>query len=280
MPSFDPKTGRPYPESRYASPLAMLANIDEMQTVGGPRMPTAPKAPGMFSRTVDSPTFDDPANVSIPMPSPSSAYESSGGITVKGPTDWAAERENFLSRGSSPEIGMRADALEARQAIDDNMMSGRRPDLLAAEQNRLAITGLRNARQREAQQLDPAFARENAAADDISEADTFMNPRVMGRRQQQQREGLGQARELQNLDIEGKTDPRVLGLLFQQWMQQRKIADINASGRNPLAGILGGQPGQAPAQGAAPGTPEVGAQRRTRNGQIAVWDGQGWAVQE
>lgn len=283
MPQYDPKTGQPLPESRYASPLSMLANIDEMQRVGGPKMPTAPKAPGLFSRDVQAPSFDAPEDVSIPMPSPSSGYQSSGGMTVNGPTDWAAERAGFLSRGSSPEIGQMADAMSVRQDIDENMMSGRRPDLMQAEQNRLAITGLRNARQREAQQLDPAFARENAAADDISDAETFMNPRVMGQRQQQQREGLGQARDLQNLDIEGKTDPRVLGLLFQQWMQQQKVAGIDASGRNPLAGILGGggqQPGQAP-QGAAPGGgPEIGAQRRTRSGQIAVWDGQGWAIQE
>lgn len=281
--SFDPKTGARLPESRYASPLAMLANIDEMQTVGGPTMPSAPKAPGMFSRAVETPSFDDPENISIPMPSPSSSYESSDGFTVNGPTDWAAEREGFLSRGSSPEIGLMADALEARQGIDENMFSGQRPDLLAAEQGRLAMGGLRNARQRESQQLDPGFARENAALDDISEADTFMNPRVMGQRQQQQREGLDQAESMQNLDIEGKTDPRVLGLLFQQWMQQQKVADINASGRNPLAGILGGaggaQPGQAPAQGGGNG-PAIGAQRRTRDGQIAVWDGQGWAIQE
>jgi hypothetical protein len=282
MPSIDPKSGLRYPESRYASPLAMLANIDEMQTVGGPKMPTAPKAPGLFGkRPPPSFAFDDPADVSIP--SPSSSSEGSSGFTVDGPTDWASEREGFLSRGSSPEIGLMADAMGARQAIDENMFSGRRPDLLAAEQARLAIGGLRNARQREAQQLDPGFAREQESLDDISEADTFMNPRVMGQRQQQRREGLGQARELQKLDIEGKTDPRVLGLLFQQWMQQQKLAGINASGRNPLAGILGGggaQPGQAPAQGAAPGTPEIGTQRRTRSGQVVVWDGQGWAVQE
>lgn len=292
---LNPKTGR----VEKVAPSELFSPIES--TIGSlfpPRLPSKPDLGPRFRPTpYESESLDDamarmnepmdlaPSPVAAsPMPSPSAGYESSGGgMTVNGPTDWAAEREGFLSRGSSPEIGQMADAMGVRQDIDENMMSGRRPDLMQAEQNRLAITGLRNARQRESQQLDPGFARSNRALDDISEAETFMNPRVMGQRQQQQREGLGQARDLQNLDIEGKTDPRVLGLLFQQWMQQQKVAGINASGRNPLAGILGGggqQPGQSP-QGAAPGaSPEIGAQRRTRSGQIAVWDGQGWAIQE
>jgi hypothetical protein len=260
MPSYDAKTGLRYPDSRWASPLEVLANIDEIQRVGGPTMPTAPGAPGVFSRRVERPTFDDPANVSVPLPSPESQYGNGEGSDLMDrvtrhatPEEYAADVPGFLARGSSPEIGQMADAMGARQAIDDNMLSGRRPDLLRAEQGRLAIGGLRNARQREAQQLDPSFARQNAALDDISEAETFMHPSVMGQRQQQQREGFRQARGMQDIEIGGKTDPRVLGLLFQQWLQQQQLAQINASGRNPFGNLLGGGGGASPPKGGGAG---------------------------
>ncbi len=235
------------------------------------------------------------ADISLPMPTPSApASEGSGEgqglsdrVTLHAPReDYEADVPGFLARGSSPEIGQMADAMGVRADIDENMFSGRRPDLLAAEQGRLAVGGLRNARQREAQQLDPGFARENAALDDISEAQTFMNPSVMGQRQQQRSEGLAQARGMQDVEIGGKTDPRVMGLLFQQWLQQQQLAQINASGRNPFGSLLGGgaggpqqQPGGGPQQ-AATGGPQRGEQRKLRSGETAEWDGTGWKILE
>lgn len=286
MPStYNSKFGRIVPQGQgIADTLIETQGERAMRDALMRDMPAPPDAPSMFQPS--RPTFDNPDEITFPEPTP---YEDGSGegrdlmdrVGLHGSrSEYEADRDQFLARGSSPDIDLMADALEVRADVDENMLSGRRPDLLAAEQGRLAIGGLRNARQRETQQLDPSFARENEALDDISEAETFMNPAVMGQRQQQQREGVGQARSLQKLDIEGKTDPRVLGLLFQQWLQQQKVAEINAAGRNPLAGILGGG-GKGGAQGGpAANGPQVGEQRRLRDGGVAVWDGQGWAVQE
>jgi hypothetical protein len=292
MPStYNPKFGRIVPQGQgIGDTLIETQGERAMRDALMRDMPQPPQAPSMFRPA--RPAFDNPEDISLPTPSP---YEGSGEgrdlmdrVSLHAPrTEYEADVPGFLAartgadgRGMSPEIGQMADALEVRADIDENMLSGRRPDLLAAEQGRLAIGGLRNARQREAQQLDPGFAREQASLDDISDAETFMHPSVMGQRQQQQREGLSQARGMQDIDIGGKTDPRVLGLLFQQWMQQQQLAQINASGRNPFGNLLGGGGAAKPAAAPAGDGPQMGEQRRLRDGRVAVWDGQGWAVDE
>jgi hypothetical protein len=284
MPStYNPKFGRIVPQGQgIGDTLIETAGERAMRDALMRDMPAAPQAPSMFRPT--RPTFDNPDDIALPSPSPTDGSGEGRDLMDRVTTfgtrsQYEEDIPGFLARGSSPEIEQMADALGARQAIDDNMLSGRRPDLLRAEQGRLAIGGLRNARQREAQQLDPSFARENAALDDISDAKTFMHPSVMGQRQQQQREGFSQARGMQDIDIAGKTDPRVLGLLFQQWLQQQNLAQITASGRNPFGNLLGGGGGKPSAAAAGDG-PQIGEQRRTRDGRVVVWDGQGWAIDE
>lgn len=274
--SFNPKTGERLPGGGL-SPIEMLANLDELMTTRQP--PPLPGAPSQFTK----PTFN-PAEVERAMsaikapPLQAAAPESSAppGVTYDRSADFGPSREAFLAGGDSPEIGMMADAMQARSAIDENMMSGRRPDLLNAERNRLAIGGLRQSMQRGAQQLDPNFGRTQRREDAISEAETYADPRVAGARQMQQREGLSGARARQNLDIEGKTDPRVLWLMFQKFLQEQSIAKTAAQGRNPLAGMLGMGGG---AQQGGP-EPQIGERATDSQGRVVVWDGQGWAYQD
>lgn len=223
------------------------------------------------------------ALVRAPAPPPAPS-----GITVDGPApDWASERGDFLSRGSSPEIGEMADAMGARSAIDDNMVRNR-PDLLQAETGKLALDALRNQGTRstfQTRMADPAYAREQGSLDTLAEADTYSQPAMARQRQAQTGSEVEHAQAMFDLARRLNMDPRMLAELQRAFEQKRELSTIEASGRNPMLGMLGG--GQ-PGRGAAPGTgarggagqPQLGARARARTGEAVEWDGTGWKVIE
>jgi hypothetical protein len=187
-----------------------------------------------------------------PSPAPPS------GITVSGPApDWADERADFLARGSSPEIGARADAMGIRADIDDNMLR-RRPDLLQAESSRLALDALRNQGTRstfQTRMADPAYAREQEGLDARAAAQTYTSPELTGQRTAQIGAEGERSQAMFDLARRLNMDPRMLAELQRAFEQKRELATIEASGRNPLLGMMGGgagRPGAAPGGGAGP----------------------------
>ncbi len=176
-----------------------------------------------------------------------------------------------------------AHALEARDAIEENATSGRRPDLLAQMQTQLALRALRNASARDEQQMqlaDPAYQRAQIVPDAEAEAAASLAPIGRQARALQDDETLAQARATAEQSQDLRVAPRELSRLLFDFQLRRQLAEIDAAGRNPLAGLLSGGASAPPPPTSPAGTPRVGHQRQTRDGRVVVWDGQGWAYQE
>lgn len=265
-------------------PNTKRANDELLQRTLETSFPKLPQvaSPALFSGRTPYPESESLSSAMGRMddPMPASAQPASRGITYEGPSDFSADRGAFLSRGSSPEIGQMADAMQARANFDTFETGGVVDRRNAQEREQLALQGLRNSRQGEAQRLDPGFARQNRALDRVSDAETYMNPALQRQRDADLTQDVGRAEAMQDVDISGKTDPRMLGMLFQKFLQDRELHKIDASGRNPFGAMGMGMGGDASGGGGIPQGSRMGEQKRLRDGRVATWDGQGWYVDE
>lgn len=241
---FNPKTGRMEPVAPGVDMMALLNRFAENQDLsrqdGAAPPPPVPAAPAMFRPQPAQPP-DVGALMRRVSGSPRPADAAPRGITVGGSPDWANEREQFIERGSSPEIGAMADALEGRRLSDENL--GSRPDLQDDERAKYAMQGLRQA----AQMSDPAYRREQASEDAISGAETYLNPTVAAARSAETGADVSHQEAMQQLAIRLGIDPRVAEQKALEFQHQKELHQIDASGRNPLASLLSGQGGAAPA---------------------------------
>lgn len=249
------------PRHRPQAPQENLPLVPEDQQYM-PRIPPPPlpDAPAMFRP--DAPP-DRSADVLAALKGGPSSIQPSqsdvvrkGGISYGGPVDWASERAGFLNRENpfAGDIKMRADALEARRQIDENL--GNRPDLLDDMRNQYALQGLRRA----SEQADPEYQRQQEDADAIQQALTFMNPQVAQARHMRTGEAVNQQRELGNAELERQTDPRQQMLDLIKFLRQQSLYETQATGRNPILAMMSrGGLGGAPA---APGAPGAAAPKR------------------
>jgi hypothetical protein len=159
-----------------------------------------------------------------------------------------------------------------------------RPDLLAAEMNRLnfenaqesvdfnaaqhplVLEGLQNARARETQQMqlqDPANRRFQTRQDAFSQAETMMDPRMRSARGMQNREALGQERAMREIPMDLATSPQGQAMSELDFRRKLQIAQAQAQGRmDPLDAMLTqgiGPRGAAPGAGTVQGAGGVGA---------------------
>jgi hypothetical protein len=272
---FNPKTGRMEPVAAGPDIMGLLKQFAENQDLArddrGPvAPPPMPGAPAMFR-----PQAPQPPDVGALMrrisggPSAPADAAPGGGGGGGGRMAWAGaspsagdlagERDDFLSRGSSPEIGMMADALEGRRLADENLAN--RPDLMEAERGKYAMQGLRRAATQgdfATQMADPAYRREQAADDAVSSAQTYMDPTVAAARTAETNADVSHQEAMQRLAIRLGIDPAVLAQKSREFEQQKTLHTIDAQGHmGPFGSLLMG--GGAGASGGAAGSVKMRA---------------------
>lgn len=270
---FNPKTGRMQPVAPMTDVMALLNTFAANQDASrepAPTPPTPPAAPAMFRP--EAPIDPSAAAMNGPVdraggPRPTN----SGGISFSGSPDWASERASFLSRGSDPQVGAMADALQGRQRIDENIATNR-PDLMGGQRNAFALQGLRQA----ALQDDPDYRREQGDDDAVQQAQTYMNPQVAAARRARGSEALDQQRQAGELKLNEQLDPRQQYLDLINFIRKQQLTTTEAAGHNPMMAMqMGG--------GSAPAAPQSntgglrpGRTGTTPDGQRVVWNGTGW----
>ena len=126
----------------------------------------------------------------------------------------------FLAAGNARREA--EDAEDARRAQAALFPGGRTGEDVA--QSNMALRRLQQARQ----ELDPAYQREQ----DVRDAATFTDPRMVRRREMQTREGLDEKRGMGELALKLGISPNAL---FQDAVRHQRMLDIEkvrASGRN------------------------------------------------
>lgn len=239
---FNPKIGRMQPVTPNPSVLDALNAFAENQDAARSPAPTAPPlpaAPAMFrpqAPNMPSQRALTGSDSGFMRPTPQDLVRR-GGISSAGPVDWAAERAGFLNRENpfAADIALRANAMEGRRLVEENAASDR-PDLFEDIKNQYALQGLRRA----SEQADPAYQRQQEEEDAIQQALTFMNPQIAGARHMRTNEAVNQQRQLGDAELEHQMDPRQQLLDMIRFLRQQALAQTQASGRNPLLGMMGG----------------------------------------
>jgi hypothetical protein len=155
------------------------------------------------------------------------------GFSFKGTPDWGAERSSFLAAGNARR---EAEDVEAQRLGRQALFPGGRTagDALSAD---VAFRKLQQARQ----ELDPAYQREQ----ELRDASTFMDPRMVQRRQMQQQEGITEQKRLRELALSLGLDPKALFLGELEHKRKMELARVAAEGRysGGLFGKLGASAG-------------------------------------